>query len=164
MTLRARDAMTGNVKRVHSNVSLPDLERRFNYENVDGFAVVDDGLFRGEVTRAEVLRRLDAERAEAEMATGFWEEGTGIDSPLPAADWISAAVGRHMDHLCVRDVTNRHPLTVCSDEPVIEVAQKMTANKAHRVFVLRDRQLVGVISAYDFVRLFANRVISAKPS
>lgn len=159
MPLNICAVMSEEVRAVCSTTSLPDLGRKFNDENVDGFAVIDDGVFRGEVSRLDVLRRVDEERADAEMATGFWEEGAGIESPLPAMEWISEFVGKHMDHLTVSDVMNAHPLTVDPSESLLDVARRMAARKMHRVFVLDDRRLVGVVSAYDFLRLYADGLI-----
>ena len=71
MALQVKDAMTSNVKVVRSTLSLPDLERKFNDEGVDGFAVVDDGEFRGEVSCLDVLRKLDEERRRSRNGDGF---------------------------------------------------------------------------------------------
>ena len=155
MTLIARDAMTAGVKSVRSDVSIPDLERRLNDERVDGYAVVDDEVFRGEVSKSDILRQLDTARSEAEMATGFWSSGDGVDAPLPAADWVSAIIGKYMDHLHVSDVMNHAALTTKPDTPLVDVARQLLERDADRVFVIEDRRLVGVITPFDFLRLYA---------
>lgn len=157
MKLKVRDAMSTEVRCVRSSVPLPDLERRLNAERTEYFAVVDDGVFRGQVSLQDILRKLDVERAAAETATGFWDEGGGLDSPLPASEWVSEIVGKHMDHMLVNDVLNRNAIRVSPDASLIEVARTMKQQTAHRAFVIDDHQaVIGVLTSFDFLRMYAD--------
>jgi CBS domain-containing protein len=156
MDLTTRDVMRSHVKTVRPDLTLPDLEREFGNQKVNGFAVVDEGTLLGVVSRADVLRRLCDERSTAETASGFYEDGSGIDAPLPAPTWISETVGKHLDHLRVSDVMARQLITVSPSQPLREAARVMQQHGIHRILVTDDRRLVGVISSFDFVRLYAS--------
>jgi CBS domain-containing protein len=56
----------------------------------------------------------------------------------------------------VGEVMSRPPLTVLLTTPLIEAARLMRAEQVHRVVVVDDEQRpLGVLSAMDFVTLFA---------
>jgi signal-transduction protein with cAMP-binding, CBS, and nucleotidyltransferase domain len=74
---------------------------------------------------------------------------------------ISAADILHLE--AVRQDTERlkawqacayKPLVVDADTPATEVAQPMLGRHVHHVVVMRQHELLGVISALDFVKRF----------
>ena len=46
------------------------------------------------------------------------------------------------------------PLTVSPDTPVSEVARLMIESKIHHVVVINSEGIAGVVSSFDFVRMF----------
>jgi CBS domain-containing protein len=148
--------MKREVKTIRSDMPLSELERKLIGENVSGFPVVDDGVLRGVISRSDILRQLCTERSEAEVAAGFYEDGAGIDVPLPAADWISETIGREIDDLRVSDVMVKKLITVQPTASLQEVAKKMVQHHIHRILVTEDQQLRGIITNTDFARLFAD--------
>ena len=52
----------------------------------------------------------------------------------------------------VRDLMTPNPATTTLDEEIREVAQQMLYLEIHRVFVVEEEELVGVISQSDIVR------------
>ena len=152
MKVFAKDVMQDNVKSVWSGLSLADLERRFVDDNVSGFPVVDNGTIRGVVTASDVLSHLCEERREAEVSTGFYDDDSKTEFASLASDWVSSEVGKRTDHLHVKDVMNGDVISVSSDTPLHEVAALMTEKAIHRVLVVDDHDLVGIISSLDIVR------------
>ena len=55
----------------------------------------------------------------------------------------------------VRDIMTRLPITVEPDADVRQAAQQMLYADVHRLFVTRDKQVIGVISTTDIVRAVA---------
>lgn len=53
------------------------------------------------------------------------------------------------------EVCSYKPLEVAPDTAVDEVARRMVARGAHYVVITQDRDVVGMVSALDFVRQFA---------
>ncbi|HID24806.1 MAG TPA: CBS domain-containing protein [Planctomycetaceae bacterium] len=66
--------------------------------------------------------------------------------------------GEDLPDVCVREVMSRELVSVKPTTPVKTVAQKMLDEDIHRVLVMDDNQyLHGIISAMDFVRLYAGQ-------
>lgn len=59
----------------------------------------------------------------------------------------------------VRDIMTASPQTVEPDDEVKDVAQRMLYLEVHRLFVVYDGQLVGVVSQSDIVRAVATAKI-----
>jgi CBS domain-containing protein len=59
----------------------------------------------------------------------------------------------------VRDIMTVNPQTVEPDDDVKDVAQRMLYLEVHRLFVVYDGQLVGVVSQSDIVRAVATAKI-----
>jgi CBS domain-containing protein len=56
----------------------------------------------------------------------------------------------------VEEVMTRELISVTPDTPVRDVARAIRDGRVHRVLVLNSQQrLLGIISAFDFVRLMA---------
>lgn len=62
-----------------------------------------------------------------------------------------------LDEHTVGEVMSRRLVTVASDAPVAEAARRMLDNGVHRVLVVDERGLVGLVSAFDILRVVANR-------
>ena len=153
MKVFAKDIMEKNVKTVRSDLPFPDLERRFVDDDVSGFPVVDsDQTVRGVVSASDVMTQLCEERVDVEMSTAFYDEDPHVEFGSVSDDWVSAEVGKRTDHLFVRDVMNANVISVNSETSIHEVAALMTKKKIHRVLVIDDKCLVGVISSIDIVR------------
>lgn len=155
MELTAEDVMLRKVITVPSDLSLPDLERRLIDERVTGFPVVDDSVLRGVVSRSDIVRHLVLEQTIAAVATGFYEDVRGVDVPLPTSDWVARTVGKKIDEMRVKDVMSTELITVSSNAGLREVARVLTKHRIHRVLVVDNTRLLGVVSGYDFVRLYA---------
>lgn len=87
-----------------------------------------------------VLSTTDILQAEAECATPEERE-------------------RLFQDTMVRDIMTPKPQTVEPDDDVKEVAQRMLYLEVHRLFVVYDDELVGVISQSDIVRAVATAKI-----
>lgn len=157
MKVYAKDIMAKNVITVSPELPFPDLERRFANAGVGGFPVIDsDKTIRGVVSASDVLARLSAERGALELSTAFYADDPHLEFCSVQNDWVSAEVGKRTDHLQVRDVMTDHVISVTTDTSIHEVAKIMTDKKIHRILVIDDRRLVGVVSSSDIVRACGN--------
>jgi CBS domain-containing protein len=64
----------------------------------------------------------------------------------------------------VRDIMTPHPVVIAPDADVHEAAQQMLYADVHRLFVVVEDQLVGVISTTDIVRAVATGLVVARES
>lgn len=157
MKVFAKDVMEKKVKTVGPDLPFADLVRRFVDDNVSGFPVIDsDQTIRGVVSASDVLAQVCEERADVEMATAFYDQDVQMEFSSVSDDWVSAEVGKRTDQLFVRDVMKEHVISVAPDTPLHDVAALMSEKGIHRVLVIEDKRLVGVISSIDVVRACGN--------
>ena len=155
MDLSASAVMTKDVKTVSPDLSVPELEEKLLYDRVTGYPVVEGDRLVGVVSRADLIRHLDLERSIVEIAADYY----GTDFAAPRDNWVAEKTGRQVDQLQVRDVMSPYLIKVLPTEPLKHVAKLMMKEKVHRVLVTQGDQLQGVISAFDFVKLYSTERI-----
>lgn len=156
MDLIASEVMRRNVKSVSPNVTLPDLERDFVESRLAGFPVVDGMQVVGVVSRSDIVRHLYLEHTVAQQTSDYYRDAEGFhEIPLKSSREIADRVGERMEQLTVRDVMHSGIFAVRPDQTLRSVAEMMADLHIHRVLVTRDRALLGIISAMDLVRLYA---------
>ena len=64
---------------------------------------------------------------------------------------------RHVGNKCVRDVMRRNVISVHLDDGVEHVARLMMRYQIHRLPVLDNGKVVGIITRHDFLKLIAGR-------
>ncbi len=103
---------------------------------------------------------LNFEQEQVELFTDA-EEDAGQHFNMETQRWESVRVSsfaiEEYDEIRVEEVMSPEIVSVERDTPLAEVAETLLQNKVHRVLVMDDqRRLYGIISATDFVRLFAD--------
>jgi CBS domain-containing protein len=73
-------------------------------------------------------------------------------------------MGQRLEGLCVRDVMIRRVVTVAPDLPLSEAAALLLRHRIHQVPVVAGERVVGLLSALDFVRPFAERQVRWEPA
>jgi CBS domain-containing protein len=131
---------------------LLDVHRLFMEEEISGAPVVDDdGTLLGVITATDLLRAVEEEHDSARVAPNYFRDLLSYSSP----DWSSAPEDfqDRLRQLRAEDFMTTQVVTVAPETPVTLVARSMRENRIHRVFVSRDAQLIGLISAFDLLRL-----------
>ncbi len=128
---RVADVMTRGVVVLRDDTTLREALTWLATQHISGAPVVD-GHRRliGAVTASDILQ------AEAEAPT----DDTG---------------GRYLDRTTVRDVMTTPALTIEVDADLREAALAMEYAEIHRLFVLEEGELVGVVSQSDVSRALA---------
>lgn len=162
MSLTVADVMRTKLRTVGPGMSLPDLERAFLDERVSGFPVVENERLVGIVSRSDIVRQLSVEQTMGEMISDYYRD---LRESVPAAsqsvEVIAAHVGRRMESLCVRDVMIEGLITAAPDETLRDVAQRMFDERIHRLLVVDEGRLVGIVTSADYLRLFAEGRVEA---
>jgi len=146
--------MTRDVVTIAPDMTLTELDRVLVSENVSGGPVVEDSAVVGVVSRADVIRVLYDEQRAAANVSGFY--GSPYPIPIPALHHLardSRRIADEMTRTCVREIMSRDVKSVGPDEEVEAVARMMVARGYHRVPVIDDGRLVGIVSSLDIVRL-----------
>jgi CBS domain-containing protein len=162
MALTARDVMTSPVRSVSPEMSLPDLERAFIESRLSGFPVVEEGKLVGMVSRSDIVRQLTVEQSVGEMLSDFYREYGGRDTqPGNSLEAIAQHIGGRLERYRVRDVMVPELLCAAPDEPLVALAQRLLEEGIHRLPVVQDGRLLGIVTSHDFVRLVAEGRVRA---
>ncbi len=153
MGLCARDIMITDIFSVTPAMSLVDMDSAFLKRGISGAPVLQDGKLRGVVSRADISRKLSETMQPATAAEA--PRGSLMDLMTAASRNVKPAFDR-VRELCVSDIMVANVVSVSPDMPVNEVAQVLVGKKIHRVMVVENEKLVGLISALDMVKVLAS--------
>lgn len=130
--MRVRDLMSTTVETVRGDETVADAIMTMSDAHVSSLPVVDGhGRLVGVISNTDVLM------AEAESGAG------GLQTLL--------------DTTTVRAIMTPQPLAVSPETTAAEAAQQMLYADVHRLYVVADDRVVGVISTMDLVRAVATR-------
>jgi len=182
---KIREIMSDAVKAVSPEMTLKELAEFFVVEKVTGAPVVAGDRVVGVVSATDLLefdsedRDVPAYRPAAEVDDVFgsedeWQEDEG-DAPASYFADLWADAGAEVqtrlateapewnalaDHV-VGEVMTRALLSVSPDADVSEAARRMVIGGVHRMLVMEDERLVGLVSASDIVRAVASSGLGA---
>ena len=145
--------MTVDVQTVGPELKLPDLERALIDARVSGFPVLEDRRLVGLVSRSDVVRKLAVEQTFAETINEFYVDLGAFEPPADSLVAIGERVGARVADMTVADVMHRDPVTISSDTTIAVAAQLMVSRRIHRLPVVRDGELVGLLTSLDLVGL-----------
>ncbi|MGH7289293.1 MAG: CBS domain-containing protein [Myxococcota bacterium] len=150
------DIMQKKVRTIAPERTLPELERELLRSRVGALPVVDrDGKLIGIVSRSDVVRQLCLERSLGEAMADAYRDQTDAGFVEKSQQAIAVGIGQRMERLCVRDVMIHDLITVAPDLPVEDAAKLLWERRIHRLPVLENGRLVGIVSTLDFTRIVA---------
>lgn len=149
------DLMTVEVQTVGPEMKLPDLERALMDARVSGFPVLENRQLVGVVSRSDVVRKLAVEQSLAETISEFYVDLGAFEPPTDSLVRIGEQVGARIADMTVAEVMHHDPVTIEADASIAEAARILVARRIHRLPVVRDGELVGLVTSLDFVRLLA---------
>jgi len=151
-----RELMQGEVFTVSPDTNMPDLQRRFASTRVGALPVVEaDRKIVGIVSRFDVMRRFSIEQSLAELADSEFDQTLGIEDRDDSITVIGAAVGRRLSQVHASDIMIKEVASIGPEATPGQAARQMTKSKIHRLPVVEDGHLIGIVSAFDFMRLYA---------
>jgi CBS domain-containing protein len=156
MATCARDVMQSRVVTVSPDAPLHAVRRVFVEEGIHGAPVVDEeGRVLGVITSMDLLRAASEERDAPPSEPAYFRS----DLDLHAFDWNRAPEDflERVADVVASDVMTTEILTVGPDTPVAGVARALRENAVHRVLVVEDGELRGIVSAMDLVALLESR-------
>jgi CBS domain-containing protein len=147
--------MKTEVQTVGPDMPVAELERTLIERGVSGFPVLDSGKLVGIVSRSDIVRTLNVERAYDEQISDHYDE-LAASSKSQVGDGpnqTEARVGARLGGLRVGDAMVKNVLTADPDQTISEVARLLVERGIHRLPVTEDGALVGIITSLDLVRL-----------
>jgi CBS domain-containing protein len=154
--VKARDIMSATVHHVSPQLHLLDLETELSSHRISGAPVVERGKVVGIVSRSDIERALSQERStSAAAATYYYETDLSAEEGGSSLDPTTSAL-QSLRKLTVRDVMTREVISVPGDHPVVHLAELMRDRRIHRVLVIEDERLLGIVSSLDIVAAVAD--------
>jgi CBS domain-containing protein len=155
MAKTARDVMTKDVITVSPSTRLDDVARMFAEDRISGAPVVDaTERLVGIVSRTDVITGLLEQSAETAAPalrtilglaeTDESEPEDGGDVPEPEA----------IQGMVVEDVMEGDPVTVTPATPLAAIARRMNRERIHRVVVMEDGRVAGILTSIDLLGQF----------
>ena len=158
MATTVSEIMAREVATASPSWKLSDLERAFFQERISGFPVVnDEGELCGVVSRSDVVRVLAFERSrEGRISDYFrshdmWEEFDEAQTLRSE----SQSIADRLNKTLVSDLMSPATHVVDAAATIQEAAAVMQKNSIHRVPVVENGKLVGILSSLDIVAVVA---------
>jgi CBS domain-containing protein len=143
--MQAQDVMTTKVVAVAPDTPVTEIARLLLERQISAVPVVsDDRQLVGIVSEGDLTHGLGQEGAKR----SWWLDL--LASPQTRAEAYLKGQGR-----LAWDVMTRSVISVTPDTPLPEIARLLEARRIKRVPVLRDGELVGIVSRADLLRGFA---------
>ena len=143
--MQAQDVMTTKVAAVAPDTPVTEIAKLLLERQISAVPVVSDD------------RRLVGIVSEGDLTHGLGQEGAKrswwldlLASPQTKAEAYLKGQGR-----LAWDVMTRSVISVTPDTPLPEIARLLEAHRIKRVPVLRDGELLGIVSRADLLRGFA---------
>lgn len=144
--MKASDVMMSPVITVRPTATVKDVAKLFLDRKISAAPVVDAaGKLMGIVSEGDLIHRTEigTERRHSPWLTLLTEEHR------PAADYIKSHATK------VADVMTRKVVSATPDTPLQSVAMLMETNAIKRVPIVRDGQLLGIVSRANLVQAVA---------
>jgi len=145
--MNASDVMVSPVITVSPDTAVSEVARILLDRGISGVPVVDEsGQLVGIVTEGDLMRRPEA---GTERRRSWWLEAF-IGEELLAAEYAKAHAQK------VADIMSSRVITAGPDTPLHEIATLLERNSIKRVPIVKDGQLVGIVSRANLVQAVAS--------
>jgi len=149
MTLTAADVMQTHLISVSASDPLHAVKRLFFEEEIHGAPVVDDeGRVRGMITSMDLIRAATDGNEDGDIDFSGAVEELGLSWGSSGDDFQ-----RRLGEAVVADVMSDAVVSVGPETSVPEVAKTLRENRIHRVLVVKEDSLMGIVSSFDLIRV-----------
>jgi CBS domain-containing protein len=156
MSVTAKDIMTTEIIPAHEKMTVLALSQLFQKHDISGAPVVDDaGHLVGVVSTTDVLLHSDVFGDSHVVESEYHKHHDDAGGDMLSEDLVPDDVV----NLQVRDIMSTDVLSVSVDTPIEEVAKIMYTDRIHRLLVLEESRLVGILSTMDVLRAVMERVL-----
>jgi CBS domain-containing protein len=146
--MRALDIMTSSVITATPDMTIHDAAKLFVDHHISGMPVLDaNGQVIGIVSQGDLLHRV-------ENGTGHGKRRWWLELLSSSAREQAARYVKEHGHV-VGDVMCENVISIPEDMPLHQIADLMERRHLKRVPVLKDGQLVGIVSRSNLIRALA---------
>lgn len=145
--MHASDIMSTPVISVAPDTPVKDIAALLSEKRISGVPVLDEGRLAGLVSEGDLVRRHEIGTEHAKRSGSWWLR-------MFSADQTPAEYVKTHGSLA-RDIMTREVETIAPDTPVAEIATLLESRGIKRVPVMRDGELVGIVSRANLVQALA---------
>lgn len=146
--LTAQNIMTKNVITLNPEMTLREAWLVFNKHKISGAPVVDkSGTLLGVLSQADLVREAFADHFKGFSGGTFYVGGPFFEVPE------SENLPENISAEKVQDVMNGDSLTASISDSASELARKMREHHVHRLIILNNNKVAGIVSALDLLEL-----------
>ncbi|MEF0941829.1 CBS domain-containing protein [Rhizobium sp. BR 362] len=139
-----KDVMTATLVKISPDNSVEQAARTMLASHVSGIPVVDDsGRLVGIISEGDLIRRTELGGAAISSLA---------DTTTPHRERASAYIKRHSWR--VGDAMTGNPITINEDASLAKAAKMMEEHGIKRIPVIKDGDLVGLVSRADLLKAF----------
>lgn len=150
--LLAKDIMTRDVITIHYSSSIKELSKLLSERGITGAPVTDkDNRLLGMISMRDVIR-------EEVRLLGAHREYQDIYELFSSAMNVEEGEQVSVPQLWVEEIMTRNIHSAAEDTPVCDICKMMHGYNIHRIPILRDRKVVGLVTAMDIVRTMAEEL------
>ena len=157
MSITAQDLMVTDLYTVPSAMPLVDFDQALYQRKISGAPVVDHGELVGIVSRTDVSHHISGNIEEQQPVTSYFFEADGTSSSMVIGGENPEVIIDKMRRYCVADVMTNEVISVSPQSSAQSVAALMVDKRIHRVLVVDDKKLIGLITTLDIVKMVAMR-------
>ena len=158
MALLVRDVMSKGPVTLRPTATLREAAITLADESVGGCPVVDDdGQLIGMLSEVDILEALKTQHKELRMLMPP-EITFGISFVEIIKEREALAAFKEVENRLVQDIMTKDLHAVGPDESVERVIRLMVQHKIHRIPVVEESRLVGIVTRGDVLRGFFRQV------
>jgi len=151
MSKTARDVMTKNVIIVEEDMTTNDLVALFQKHKISGAPVVNqEKKLCGIVTKTDILGSYIDWHIDLRVKLGL----KGVIAEESEESNVEILADIDSD---VKSVMSPNPITASEDTTVERMAEIMVENKIHRLIIIRNSTIVGIVSTLDIINYVAGK-------
>jgi len=153
--MNAMDVMVRDVVAIDPDASVAEAAKLMTENDVSALPVVDpDGRLVGIISEADLMRR---EEVGTAVHHPWW-----VEAVTPAATLATEFTKSHGKR--VAELMSTNLITATEDTPLADIAAILERNRIKRVPIVRDGELVGIVSRSNLVQALAVAGIAANES
>lgn len=149
--MKIEEIMTENVVSCGPDEPVKHVAQMLREHKVGGIPVVQDGEVAGMITENDILKLLEVPERDSQL----WLPSPFEIIEVPLRELIGwEEAGRALEDVGARkvgDVMSKPAITASPDETLETVASRMVKNNVHRMPVVDDGKLVGIVTRQDII-------------
>lgn len=156
--LTAKDIMTSPVITVRDTMSIEEVADLFSDKMISGAPVLDENShIVGVVSLSDIVRN---EPRREQIVSDKVASDYVLRDYENQFDTEDLSTGYHVEEsetLLVRDIMTPFLYRVDEDTSIRDIAEIMISGRIHRLFVTREKQVLGIVSVLDMLKLLLKR-------